>query len=70
MGTPAMTKLALAAVAVLLMTPALACDDDPAHERLLKRQTKALEDQARSARQLERIERDRTRMLERQLRNP
>lgn len=62
-----MTKLILAAVAAMLMTPALACDQ--AQLNLLKDQVRALEKQAASMRQLERIERDRNRMLDRQIRN-
>jgi hypothetical protein len=51
-------------VCVAAGSSALACND-PAHLRQLKRQTEALEAQARSARQLERIERDRLRLEER-----
>jgi len=50
-------------VCVVAGNSALACND-PAHRRQLKRQTEALEAQARSARQLERIERDRLRLEE------
>ena len=51
-------------VCVVAGNSALACND-PAHRRQLKRQTEALEAQARSARQLERIERDRLKIEER-----
>jgi hypothetical protein len=47
-----MFKIALSLIAIMLMTTTLARDNDPAHSRLLKRQTQALEDQARAARQL------------------
>jgi hypothetical protein len=50
------------------MTPAFACDDDPAHLRQLKRQTEAMEDQVRAARWLARIERAKLRLLDQQRR--
>ena len=56
-----------AALIVIAVSPGLACD--PAHTNALRDQARAQENQAEHLRQLERIERDRNRMLDRSMRS-
>jgi hypothetical protein len=62
-----MLKTFTVAAALLATAPALACDQ--AKLNALKDQVRALERQAESLRQLERIERDRNRMIDWEIRN-
>ena len=50
------------------MSPALACNDSPVHLRAMRDQARAQEHQAESLRQLERIERDKLKLLQRHAR--
>ena len=59
---------AVAVVALLAVTPVWACDD-AAHARELRAQTRALEAQVASLRQIERVERDRLKAEDRARRN-
>lgn len=59
----------LVAAAVLAAAPALACHEDRAQINALKDQGRALEKQAESLRRIEHLERDRNRMLDREIRN-
>lgn len=62
-----MFKLIVPLAAILTTVPALACDD-AAHLRAVKDQARAMEQQAEALRQIERIERDRNKFLDRQAR--
>lgn len=64
-----MRSVALFVAVVLLSVtgPALACND-PAHLRLVKRQTEALEVQAKTLEKQERLLREQNKLLDRQVR--